>query len=246
MWQRLPAELTIEILKYCTGSDVLNFGIATGADQRIISSKKIWKAVTIIHPSDFSRCQSYLGDHTKILRIIGPSISSLSQFKSEFFISELLLNSIRQHCPMLEEMTLEFCVVDSSDIKFSMFPKTIKILQLKNIAMKNMSKDRDNSGTSPFSRIKKELPMLEKLHLHNPWYLVPYDHRAILSDNQVVPRLEIDGDDYYYTMIHVKDERVSGYDEDERQRQIDKLYNDLIAPHHYKRLRLVHFCPLGF
>ena len=141
MWQRLPAELIIEVLKYCTGSDVLNFGIATGSDQIIISSKKIWKTVTITHPSDFSRCQSYLGDHTKILRIIGPSISSLSQFKSEFYISELLLNSIREHCPMLEDMTIEFCVVDSSDIKFSMFPKTIKILRLKKIAMKNIKRN---------------------------------------------------------------------------------------------------------
>ena len=246
MWQGLPAELTIEILKYCSASDVLNFGTANGGDQSLISNKKIWKTVTVNHPSEFSKCESYLGDHTRKLTIVGPSISSVSQFKSEFYISESLLKCICHHCPLLEEFTLEFCVLDTSNIRFSMFPKTIKILRLKNISMKNMSKDRDSSGTSPFSRIKKELPSLEKLHLRNPWFLVPYDHRTILSDNQIVPSLEIEGDDFYYTMIHVKDERVSGYDEEERQRQIDKLYNELIAPHHYKKLRLLHYCPLGF
>ena len=120
-------------------------------------------------------------------------------------------------------------------IQFSMFPKTINILRLINI---NISILRDSSGTTPFSRIKKELPLLEKLHLCKLWFLVPYDLRAIIFDNQVVPQLEIEGDNYYYTMIHVKDERVSGYDEEERQRQIEKLYNEVIAPHHYKRLQL--------
>ena len=50
-----------------------------------------------------------------------------------------------------------------------------------------------------------------------------------------MPHLVIEDDDYIYTMIHVKDERVSGYDEEERQRQIDKLYNEVITPYHYKR-----------
>ena len=75
------------------------------------------------------------------------------------------------------------------------------------------------------------------MHLRDPWFLRPYDLRAIISDNQVVPKLEIERDDFYYTMIHVKDERVSGYDEEERQRQIDKLYNELIAPYHEKKER---------
>ena len=48
-------------------------------------------------------------------------------------------------------------------------------------------------GRIPFSRIKIDLPSLEKLHLQNPWFLDPFDNREILSDNQAVPQLEIKG-----------------------------------------------------
>ena len=73
---------------------------------------------------------------------------------------------------------------------------------------------------------------------------MPWDHRAIISDNQVVPCLEIEGDDYYYKLMHVKDERVmESVDEEERQRQIDKLYNELIAPSHYKKLEMLNYGP---
>ena len=228
MWQSLPVELKTEILKLCSGSDKINFGKASG-DRILISNKDIWIEVTLYHHSEFAKCQKYLGAHTRRLTFIG-------QEDCVTEISESLLNSICQHCPSLEDMTLQENIeLYLGVIQFSMFPKTINILRLINI---NISILRDSSGTTPFSRIKKELPLLEKLHLCKLWFLVPYDLRAIIFDNQVVPQLEIEGDNYYYTMIHVKDERVSGFDEEERQRQIEKLYNEVIAPHHYKRLQL--------
>ena len=230
MWQSLPVELKIEILNLCSGSDKINFGIVIGDNQSLIPNKDIWRAVTVNNPSEFARCQSYLGAHTSKLAFI----RKLEDYEIE--ISESLLKSICQYCPSLEELTLmENFALDTSVIQFSMFPKTIKILRLINISMNNVSKERDSSGTTPFSRIKKDLPSLEKLQLRNPWFLVPYDLRAIISDNQIMPHLVIEDDDYIYTMIHVKDERVSGYDEEERQRQIDKLYNEVITPYHYKR-----------
>ena len=235
MWQSLPVELKIEILNLCSGSDKVNFGIAIGVEQSLISNKDIWREVTVNevndHYSEFVKCQRYLGAHTRKLTFMG-----LKEYE-EIEISKSLLHRICKHCPALEDLTMrENFTLDSSVIKFSRFPQTIKTLRLINISIRKVSKVRDKSGTTSLSRIKKDLPLLEKFHLRHPWYLVPYDHRAILSENQIVPQLEIEEDDFYYTMIHVKDERVSGYDEEERQRQIDKLYNELIAPYYYERL----------
>ena len=152
MWPSLPVELKIEILKLCSGCDKINFGIAIGGDQSLISNKEIWREVTLNHPSDIVECQRYLGAHTrKLTFILDPKPSFIKRFK----ISESLLKGICRHCPLLEELTLLDNFALDSDIKFSMFPKTIKILRLLNISMKI---DRDVAGMTPFFRIKKEMP----------------------------------------------------------------------------------------
>ena len=236
MWQSLPVELKIEILNLCSGIDKINFGLASG-DQSLFLNKEIWREVTLYHHSEFSRCRKYLGAHTRRLTFIGPEDCDINK-------SESLLNGICQNCPSLEDMTL---LVNMESylgaLQFSIFPKTIKILRLLNTNNNiNISIFRDSSGRTPFSRIKKELPLLEKLHLRKPWFLIPFDLRTIIFDNQVLPRLKIDRADYYYyyTRIHNKDERVSGHDEEERQRHMEKLFDDLIRFRYYTRLFMLH------
>lgn len=91
MWQSLPVELEIEILKLCSRSEKINFGIASG-DRTLVSNKEIWRDVTLhppilLHHYEFRSFRRYLGAHTRKLTFLGIEDCDIE-------ISESLLNSI--------------------------------------------------------------------------------------------------------------------------------------------------------
>ena len=198
----LPNELVLEIFQYCSGIDVLNAGEAfiRGELWDIISNVKLWRSAVIGPPSEFRRYSKYLGKHTKKLTIKGTTAKKKkAKFTKSSSLTESLISSIRLNCPDLTHFTVEDCVLDAQVIKFSLFPKTLTFLKLANIRMTNLAQMRDAAKASPFYGIKSSLPLLERLELWSPDYLLIYDSLAIIHLSPVSPSLEIRGDSHFYT-----------------------------------------------
>ena len=198
----LPNELVLEIFQYCSGIDVLNAGEAfnSGKLWDIISNVKLWKSAVIGPPSEFRRYSKYLGKHTKKLTIKGTTAKKKqAKFTKSSSLTESLISSIRLNCPDLTHFTVEDCVLDAQVIKFSLFPKTLTFLKLSSIRMTNLPQMRQAVKTSPFYGIKSSLPLLERLELWSPDYLLISDSLAIIHMSPVSPRLEIRGDKHFYT-----------------------------------------------
>ena len=198
----LPNELVLEIFQYCSGIDVLNAGEAFYSDKLwdTISNVKLWKNAVIGPPSEYRRYSKYLGKHTTKLTIKGTTAKKKKGKNAKLsFLTESLVSSIRLNCPELSHLTVENCDLHAQVIRFSLFPKTLTFLKLSKIKMTNLPQMRQAAKASPFYGIKSSLPLLERLELWSPDYLLIQDSLAIIHMSPVSPRLEIRGDNHFYT-----------------------------------------------
>ena len=236
----LPHELTIEILLYCDGVDVLNFADALIVKNTkvtdVISNQKLWKDA-VIGPTDHKKYLKYLGSYTRSLKVIG----LISPKKNDITVlSESLISSIRLRCTKLESFSIAFCNIDTQVIRFSLFPKTISHLELDNVTLTNLPVTRTANRSSPFFSIKKALPKLKKLELFEANYMLVSDCMAIIVGCSSQPRLDINGEDHVFTFEdEVKDEedglRRSDSLSREDRKNTRKLFTDLVDYHYVKR-----------
>jgi len=235
----LPNELVLEIFQYCSGSDVLNAGEAFNSNKLwdTITNVKLWRNAVIGPPSEYRRYSGYLGRHTTKLTIKGTTAKKKKGKNSKpSFLTESLVSSIRLNCPELSHLTVENCDLHAQVIRFSLFPKTLTFLKLSNIKMTNLPQMRQAAKASPFYGIKSSLPLLERLELWRPDYLLIQDSLAIIHMSPVSPRLEIRGNNHFYTF-----QKVDGDDEGkesmtrEERKETEKLFKELFMYHYVKK-----------
>ena len=198
---QFPNELVLEIFQYCSGIDIINAGEAFNSDNvwDAISNVNLWKSAVIGPPSDYRKYSKFLGKHTTKLTIKG------TRKRKKTYLTQSSLSSIRLKCPELSHLTIENCVLDTSVIKFSLFPKTLTYLNLSSIKMTNLHEMRLHIEASPFFCMKRSLPLLERLELCHFDYLYTSDSYAILSSWQenLNLRLEFGMDSLYFSFPKV-------------------------------------------
>jgi len=234
----LPSELLVLILENCTGADALNFAEACQNCEKvedILSNKALWRK-PIIGPCNLRKYLKYLGPHTTDVTILGFVKVKAQTFKPKkqtWTKSELLpdsvIASIRLRCPNLTTLNLNKCVVDIEKIKISLFPKSLKHLNLNSVVLQNLPQVRTAITASPFFCIKKCLPLLETLFLGSAWYLRPCDSLAIISGCKQRPALTIQGSDHHYSFT----EDSSALNREGR-RDTSRHFMDLIDYHFVK------------
>jgi len=234
----LPSELLVLILENCTGADALNFAEACqncAKVEDILSNKALWRKPTI-GPCNLRKYLKYLGPHTTEVTILGFVKVKAQTFKPKkqtWTKSELLpdsvIASIRLRCPNLTTLNLNKCVVDIEKVKISLFPKSLKHLNLNSVVLQNLPQVRTAITASPFFCIKKCLPLLETLFLGSAWYLRPCDSLAIISGCKQRPALTIQGSDHHYSFA----EDSSALNREGR-RDTSRHFMDLIDYHFVK------------
>eukprot|EP00092_Neocalanus_flemingeri_P014053 GFUD01015160.1.p1 GENE.GFUD01015160.1~~GFUD01015160.1.p1 ORF type:complete len:254 (+),score=61.09 GFUD01015160.1:59-820(+) len=233
----LPNELLILILQFCNGRDILNIAEAFQSSEidNLLNNKALWRK-PVIGPNNLRKYLKYFGPQTTEITILGfvkvkpQSFKPSKQVwdKSEH-LPDSVIASIRLRCPNLVTLNLQKCVIDTNEVKISLFPKTLKNLSLKSVALVNLPQVRTAVTASPFFCIKKALPQLETLFLENPWYLRPCDSLAIISGCKLKPSLAILGSDHHYTFSEDSSSLSRG-----ARRDTSKHFLDLIDYHFVK------------
>merc|ERR1719317_787861 len=103
--------------------------------------------------------------------------------------------------------------------------------------MTNLAQMRDAAKASPFYGIKSSLPLLERLELRSPDYLIISDSLAIIHMSPVSPRLEIRGDNHFYTFQKVDEEGCEEREPmtREERKETEKLFKELFMYHYVKK-----------
>ena len=151
---RLPNELVLEIVQYCSDMDIINVGEALDSERlwEIISTVKLLKSA-VISPSQCRKYSKYRGKHTTQVKIKGTT--------TEKKLTQSDISSICLNCPELSHLTIEDCVLDTNVI-FSLLPKTLTFLKLSCVKMTNLRQMTLDAQASPqFSGLKRLLPHLK-------------------------------------------------------------------------------------
>ena len=233
----LPNELLVHVLKYCSGSDILNFAEAFQNSEvdNLLNNKALWRKPTI-GPNNLRRYLKYLGPQTTEITILGFVKVKPQTFKPSKqawdkpeHLPDSVIASIRLRCPNIVAFNLQNCVIDINKVKISLFPQTLKYLKLSRVVLLNLPQVRTAVTASPFFCIKKALPHLETLFLESPWYLRPCDSLAIISGCKLRPSLAILGSDHQYTFSGDSSALSRG-----SRRDTSKHFLDLIDYHFVK------------
>jgi len=235
----LPAEILVNIFSYCCGIDILNTSEAFNSDkiEAVVPSNTLWKKA-VIGPENPRGYLKFLGPHTTKVTIRGfvklnknfrPTKTSWEQSEQ---LSASVIESLRLRCPNLSSLSLYCCVLDVTNIIFSLFPKTLHHLELDSVQLVNLPQGhRLALSASPFLNIKKHLPSLLTLTFTHPFYLRPVDSLSIISGCKYRPELTITDSSHTY------DFSPEGREEMGRggRRIASKHFRDLIDFHYTKK-----------
>lgn len=216
----LPSEVLLTVLQYCPGQDIITFFEALPTDRisRVVQDASLWRRA-IIGPRNPRKCIKYLGKHTKSIKILGfvrlqkKAKPSKHLYSPSEHLSQSLIESIRLRCPVLNQLELQNCVLDTQVIKLSLFPRSLERLTLANVYLLNLPLVRVAVTASPFYNLKKNLPKLKFLQLKNPWFLKPCDSLAIMHSSRKHPDFKKVNQEYTFNF----EEGVENMSRDDRR-----------------------------
>ena len=198
----LPNDVLLSILKFCSATDIIGFSEAypTERIEMVVGDKSLWKKVTI-GPKNLRKYLKFLGQYTTEITLLGIHVKvfrkklQVKKMKSSTIPKTDLLplsviDSIRLRCGSLTRLTLQNVALDSQDVKFSLFPKSLESLSLKNVYHTNLPQVIVSKAASPFCNLCKHLPKLKQLNLQNHWYYGQIDIEAIMDSSERIPLLD--------------------------------------------------------
>jgi len=193
----LPNDVLLIILKFCSATDIIGFSEAypTERIEIVAGDKSLWKNVTI-GPKNIRKYLKFLGQYTTKITLLGSHTKVLTKLiqvhkmkttttiQKTDLLPQSVIESIRLRCGSLKDLTLQNVALDSQEVKFSLFPKTLESLSLNNVYHTNLPQVIVSKAASPFCNLCKYLPKLKLVHVQNPWYYNQMDVEAIMDSSE--------------------------------------------------------------